>query len=179
VPPRRSASPPATPAADEAREVPSKTRRKREMHELQQLGAALVALDPTRLASIALPEQLTEAIRFAQTLRAHEARRRQMQYIGRLMRNVDDAPIRDALARFAEGPARERARFARIERWRERILDEVNGLQAFVDTHPAASHERLAQLALAARDERANNARPHSYRALFRELERLLDDAHR
>jgi ribosome-associated protein len=179
VPPRRSASPHALLAADETREAPSKTRRKREMHELQDLGAALVALDPARLASIALPEQLAEAIRFARTLRAHEARRRQMQYIGRLMRNVDDAPIRDALARLAEGPTRERARFARVERWRERILDEADGLQAFVDTHPAASRERLAQLAVAARDERARNARPHSYRALFRELERLLDDANR
>jgi ribosome-associated protein len=95
------------------------------------------------------------------------------------MRNVDDAPIRDALAHAAEGPARERARFARVERWRERILDDADGLQAFVDTHPGASRERLGQLAVAAREERARNARPHSYRALFRELERLLNDANR
>ena len=146
------------------------------MHELQDLGAALVALDPARLASINLPEQLSEAIRFARTLRSHEARRRQMQYIGRLMRNVDDAPIRDALARAAVGPARERARFARVERWRERILDEPGGLEAFVDAHPAASRERLAALAAAAREERARHARPHRYRALFRELDRLLAD---
>ena len=149
------------------------------MHELQDLGAALVALDPARLASINLPEQLSEAIRFARTLRSHEARRRQMQYIGRLMRNVDDAPIRDALARAAAGPARERARFARVERWRERILDEADGLQAFVDAHPTASRERLSDLAVAARGERARSCRPHSYRALFRELERLLDDDNR
>ena len=179
MPPRRSASPSPALAADELREAPSKTRRKREMHELQALGGALVALEPARLASIDLPEQLAEAIRFARTLRAHEARRRQMQYIGRLMRNVDDAPIRDALARAAVGPARERARFARVERWRERILDEADGLQAFVDAHPTASRERLSDLAVAARGERARSGRPHSYRALFRELERLLDDDNR
>jgi ribosome-associated protein len=174
VPPRRSVRSPL-PRDDDAREAPSKSQRKREMHELQALGEELVALDASRLASLDLPADLAEAIRFAHSLRAHEARRRQMQYIGRLMRDVDDAPIRLALARFAQGPARERARFARLEQWRARILDEPAGLQAFVDAHPDAPRDRLEALAEGARDERARNARPHHYRALFRELERLLD----
>jgi ribosome-associated protein len=144
------------------------------MHELQALGVALVALDKARLASLELPEDLSAAIRFAHTLRAHEAKRRHMQYIGRLMRDVDAEPIRAALARMQEGPARERARFAALERWRERIIDEPGGLQAFVDAYPGASRERLASLADAARAERAHHARPHRYRALFRELERHL-----
>ena len=149
------------------------------MHELQSLGAALVALDPARVASLDLPDDLAEAIRFSHTLRTHEAQRRHMQYIGRLMRDVDDAPIRAALARLREGPARERARFAQIERWRERILDEPTGLEAFVEAHPDAPHERLTALAAGARDERARQAAPHHYRALFRELQRLLDDESR
>ena len=146
------------------------------MHELQALGEALVALDAARLDALALPEDLADAIRFARTLRAHEAKRRHLQYIGRLMRDVDAEPIRAALARMQQGPARERARFAALERWRERILDEPGGLEAFVDAHPAASRERLAALAAAARHERARHARPHRYRALFRELDRLLAD---
>jgi ribosome-associated protein len=108
-------------------------------------------------------------------LRKHEARRRHMQYIGRLMRDVDDAPIRAALARFAEGPARERARFAALERWRERLLDEPDGLQAFLAAYPGAPHDRLAVLVEAARDERVRNGRPHRYRELFRELTRIID----
>jgi ribosome-associated protein len=154
---------------------PSKTRRKRDMHELQALGEALVALDGPRLASLDLPEELADAIRFAHTLRKHEAKRRHMQYIGRLMRDVDAEPIRAALSRMQEGPARERARFAALERWRERILDEPGGLQAFLDAHPGAARERLVPLVDAAREERARHARPHRYRALFRELERLYD----
>ncbi|HJU22336.1 MAG TPA: ribosome biogenesis factor YjgA [Casimicrobiaceae bacterium] len=75
----------------------SKTRRKRAMHELQDLGVALVELDPARLATLDLPENLIDAIALARTLRKHEARRRQFQYIGRLMRDVDPAPIRAAL----------------------------------------------------------------------------------
>ena len=145
------------------------------MHELQALGEALVALDATRLASLELPGELADAIRFARTLRKHEAKRRHLQYIGRLMRDVDPGPIRAALSRLQEAPARERARFAALERWRERILDEPGGLQAFLDAHPGASRERLAPLAEAAREERARHARPHRYRALFRELERLHD----
>lgn len=155
--------------------LPSKTQRKHEMHALQALGVDLVALDPARLASLALPEPLVDAIATARTLARHEARRRQMQYIGRLMRDVDPEPIRAALAAWGEAPRRERERFAALERWRERILDEPGGLQAFLDAHPGASRERLAPLAEAAREERARHARPHRYRALFRELERLHD----
>lgn len=87
----------------------SKTRRKRAMHELQDLGIALVELDATRLATLGLPENLIDAIALARTLRKHEARRRQLQYIGRLMRDVDPAPIRAALAEWdSAGGARAR-----------------------------------------------------------------------
>jgi len=82
----------ASPKENEALEPPSKTRRKQEMHALQDLGEALVALDPQRLASLDLPERLTDAIKLARTVTRHEARRRQLQYIGRLMRDVDAEP---------------------------------------------------------------------------------------
>ncbi|HLX30684.1 MAG TPA: ribosome biogenesis factor YjgA [Casimicrobiaceae bacterium] len=94
--PRLSAATPNDNASTDV--LLSKTRRKRAMHELQDLGVALVDLDAARLATLNLPENLVDAIALARTLRKHEARRRQLQYIGRLMRGIDPAPIRAALS---------------------------------------------------------------------------------
>ena len=155
---------------------PSKTRRKHDMHALQQLGVALIALDPKRLATLDLPEALVDAIALARTITRHEAKRRQLQYIGRLMRDVDPGPLREALARFAQGPERERAQFALVEQWRDRALAGPEGVQAFVAAYPNASAESLAKLAAAARDERARGTAPHKSRALFRALSRIVEE---
>jgi len=165
---------PQLPSAD-PRMLPSKTQRKHEMHALQALGVDLVALDPARLASLALPEPLVDAIVTARTLARHEARRRQMQYIGRLMRDVDPEPIRAALAAWGEAPRRERERFAALERWRERLLDEPDGMQAFVERYPDAPRETIHALVEAARAERAHGAPPAKARLLFRALRRIVD----
>jgi hypothetical protein len=82
---------------DDGPERPSKSQKKRDMHALQEMGAELVELSAERLARIDMPDDLREALREAQRLTKHEARRRQMQYIGRLMRDVDPAPLREAL----------------------------------------------------------------------------------
>ncbi|HEX6137630.1 MAG TPA: ribosome biogenesis factor YjgA [Casimicrobiaceae bacterium] len=167
--------PDTPPPPDGLRDAPSKTRRKNDMHALQELGVALVALDPKRLATLDLPERLADAIALARGVRQHEARRRQLQFIGRLMRDVDPAPLREALAAWAEGPRRERARFAMLERWRDRMLDDPDGLQAFLEAHPAAPREALADLVDSARAERARGAPPRKSRALFRELKQILE----
>lgn len=99
APPLRTAAAP-TRAADEP---PSKTQRKRMMHDLQELGAELVVLDPSKIAMLGLPEPLADAIALARRLTRHEAKRRQMQYIGRLMRDVDPVPLRETLARWSRG----------------------------------------------------------------------------
>ena len=166
-------------AADDARAAPSKTRRKHEMHALQALGVELVALDPARLATLGLPERLVDAIALARTLHRHEARRRQLQFVGRLMRDVDPEPIRAALSAWAEGPQRERERFALVERWRDRMLDEPEGVQAFVDHYPGASREALAALIDGARAERARGVPPAKSRMLFRELRRIVEHGSR
>jgi ribosome-associated protein len=147
------------------------------MHELQDLGVALVALDAKRLATLDLPETLVDAITLARTITRHEARRRQLQFIGRLMRDIDPAPLRAALAAWAEGPERERARFVLLERWRDRVLDDAGGLEAFVDAYPAAPRDSLAALVADVRAERAKGAPPRKSRALFRELKRIVDHA--
>ena len=98
-PPARPVLPTADqPGVDAGR--PSKTRLKREMEALQDLGETLVGLDRSRLAELDLPERLVDAIELARGITRHEARRRQMQYVGRLMRDVDPAPIRAALERW-------------------------------------------------------------------------------
>jgi ribosome-associated protein len=152
---------------------PSKTRRKNAMHDLQELGKSLVALDPRRLAEFDLPERLADAIRDARGITRHEARRRQMQYIGRLMREVDPAPIAASLATLDEMPRAEKLRFATLERWRDRLLDDDAALDAFVAAHPHASKTELATLVLTARAERAAASPPHKYRQLFRRLKDL------
>jgi ribosome-associated protein len=155
----------------------SKTKRKHEMQALQDLGAELVALDAKRVASLDLPERLVDAIALARTITRHEARRRQMQYIGRLMRDIDPGPLRTTLDTWSQGPKLERQRFALLERWRDRVLTEPDGVHAFAAAHPATDIDALVRLAADARAERARGAPPRSMRALFRELKRIVDDA--
>jgi ribosome-associated protein len=167
------ASRPAADVDDPARDAsaaPSKTRRKHAMHALQDLGEQLVSLDPARLSTLDLPERLHDAVLLARTITRHEARRRQMQYIGRLMRDVEPAPLEAAFKRWSEGPAEEKARFAALERWRTRLLDEATGIDDFVAEHPSADRRELADLVHAARAERTSGGPPHRQRALFRAI---------
>ena len=108
----------------------------------------------------------------ARGITKHEARRRQMQYLGRLMRDVDPAPIRAALERWETVPREEKARFAALEGWRDRILADATALDAFVAEHPDADRAALARLADAARNERSRGEPPRAFRELFRAMRR-------
>ena len=156
---------------------PSKTQLKREMDALQDLGETLVGLDPSRLAELDLPERLADAIGLARGITRHEARRRQIQYIGKLMRHVDPAPIRATLERWETVPQAEKARFAALERWRERLLEDPAAIDAFVDAHPSADRGALARAIAAAHAERASGGPPHAFRELFRVIRRAAGDA--
>jgi ribosome-associated protein len=151
---------------------PSKTRLKHEMEALQELGETLVSLDAARLRSLDLPERLVDAVVLARGITKHEARRRQMQYLGRLMRDVDPVPIRAALERWETVPREEKARFAALEGWRDRILADAAALDAFVAEHPNADRASLARLADAARNERSRGEPPRAFRELFRAMRR-------
>ena len=156
---------------------PSKTRRKQAMQALQDLGEALVALDPGRIASLDLPERLADAVAAARGMTRHEARRRQMQYIGRLMREIDAAPLEAALASWARGPAHDRERFAAVERWRDRVLADPEGLEAFLAAHPNVDRKRLTALVAAVRTEQSSGAPPRHFRELFRAIRAAREDA--
>jgi ribosome-associated protein len=163
---------PADPAAP-----PSKTRRKAEMHDLQDLGEALVALDGRRLAEIAaeagLPERLVDAIGQARTITAWGGRKRQLQYVGKLMRDVDPEPIRRRLDAWAHGHHIDTARQHALESLRERLLTEAAALDALAADHPGLDRARFTSLIARARIERAGGEPPHAYRELFRELKAL------
>src|SRR3977135_1280919 len=105
----------------QAEEKPSKTERKRVMHELQALGERLIGLNSEQLAAIALPESLHEAVEKAAAITKHERRVRQLHYIGRLMRDVDPEPIREKLRVWDGVSIEETARLHRIERCAEAL----------------------------------------------------------
>ncbi|MEP7329051.1 MAG: ribosome biogenesis factor YjgA [Betaproteobacteria bacterium] len=163
------------PPDDETEDTgPSKTRRKHEMQALQDLGEALIALDPKRIALLELPDRLADAIATARTITAHEGRRRQIQFIGKLMRTVDPEPVRAAIALWTSGSASERILFAQLERWRERVLADDAELDALMLEFPGADRSALATLIADARNERARGGPPHRYRELFRVLKTVV-----
>ena len=163
--------------ADQETGQPSKTQRKAEMDALQALGEALLEVGPDRLAELDLPERLVDALEAARRIKQREARRRQIQFIGRLMRDIDAAPIRSRLAQWAQTPTAERARLHAVERWRERLLSEAVALEAFCAELTTADKQRLAALVESVRAERAHGHPPRAYRELFRALNALLADS--
>jgi ribosome-associated protein len=151
-------------------EIVSKTRKKREMLELQALGVALTRLPDSQLETIDIPPQLREALFEAKRIKSHEAKRRQMQYVGRLMREIDPAPIRAALAEIDGGSAQATARHRRLEAWRERLIGDDEALTAFAAEHPGADLQALRTLIRNTRKEQKDGKPPRAYRELFRAL---------
>lgn len=158
-----------------ATEKPSKSALKRAMHELQALGAELVALNANQLQRLELPDNLREAVSACQRIRQHGARRRQLQYIGRLMRDVDAEAIRAALEDIRGVSAAANARFYALERLRERLLADETVIGEIAATHPQADLQQLRQLRRNVLKERELGKPPRAYRELFRVLRELYE----
>jgi ribosome-associated protein len=156
---------------------PSKTRRKREMLELQDLGTALLGLNEGQVQRLELPEALHDALRLARGLTKHGALRRQRQYIGRLMREVDPAPIRAQLEAWQGYSRADTALHHLAERWRDRLMEEdlETVLEAWAQNYSAVDLQGLRALARIARQEQAADQPPRNYRALYREVRGLLE----
>lgn len=148
---------------------PSKSQKKRDMHELQSLGEDLLTLPMDRVEPLALPEILLDALRAAKKITAHEGRRRQIQYIGKLMRQVDPEPIREAVAAFKLGHAKDSLALHESERWRAELLANDEALQRFIAEHPGIDVQQLRSLVRAARKDAAGAPEQRNGRA-FREL---------
>lgn len=151
----RPAIRPAAAHDDMAAPRPSKTQLKQQMHELQQLGQALTALPAERLNGLQLPERLREAIAEFKRTRSHEGRRRQLQFIGKLMRTVDAEPLHAAVAADKLGPATQALQLHEAERWRLELVNDDESMPRWSSAHPAGDAKRLRALVLAARREAA------------------------
>ncbi|MGG7054519.1 ribosome biogenesis factor YjgA [Nitrosomonas sp. ANs5] len=155
---------------------PSKTRRKHEMHALQALGEQLVELDPAQIAELDLPENLTEAVLEAQKISKHGARRRQLQFIGKLMRSVDAAPIQEKMHTWQHSSVQHTAWLHQLERWRDRLLSDEAALTEFAQAYPQVDVQQLRVLLRNARKEKLENKPPRSYRAVFQVLRKVIPE---
>lgn len=159
---------------DQDDERPSKSQLKRDMAALQALGVELLTLPPKRVAALNLPEALMEAIKEAHRIKnANEGKRRQLQLIGKLMRQVDPEPIREAVAEFKLGRAQDSLLLHQAERWRERLVDEDAALQEFIQSFDEVDVQQLRTLVRNARKDRAQAPEQRNGRA-WRELFQLI-----
>ena len=156
---------------------PSKSQLKREMTALQDLGAELVALSKERLAKIDMPERLRDALLDAQRFTRHEARRRQMQFIGKLMRDIDAAPLQAAMDEIKGVSEAANIRQHRLERLRTRLMEDEAVFAEVARDYPSADVQRLRQLRRNALKEALQNKPPRAFRELFRELRELEEKA--
>lgn len=152
---------------------PSKSQLKREMTALQDLGAELVALSKERLAKIDMPERLRDALLDAQRFTKHEARRRQMQYIGKIMRDVDVAPLQAAMDEIKGVSEAANIRQHRLENLRTRLMEDETKFSELAHAYPDADIQHLRQLRRNALKEAQSGKPPRAYRELFRELRAL------
>lgn len=152
---------------------PSKTKQKEAMHELRDLGAELVELSVGQLKRINVPENIFDAVRACQKITAHGARRRQIQYLGKLMRGVDDEPIRAGLAMLRGESSAETARLHRLERFRVRLLEDEAVLAEIAALWPDVDLQHLRTLRRNALKEKENNKPPKNFRAIFQILQEL------
>jgi ribosome-associated protein len=151
----------------------SKTRKKQQMQDLQDLGEELADLSSDWLKRIEIPESLRDALVEAQRMNSHGAKRRQLQYVGKLMRDIDAEPIRAALANIRGESAVEVARMHRIERLRSRLMEDEKTLSDIAAAFPGVDLQHLRALRRSALKEQEGQKPPRSYRAIFQALKEL------
>jgi ribosome-associated protein len=157
--------------------IVSKSEMKRDMDELQKLGEELVELKPSVLAKFPISEDLLEAIKDAQRFK-NEARRRQLQYIGKVMRQEDPEPIQAALDKLRNKHSQNTAVLHKLETLHDRVIAEGDSaIDEVVELYPAADRQRLRQLARTAVKEKQNNKPPKAFREIFQVLKQLNDEA--
>lgn len=158
-------------------ERPSKSQRKRECDALQQLGEDLVKLADAKLASIPMPENLRDAILQAKAIKKHGGRKRQLQYIGKIMRDIEDVnSIQNDLHQVLK-PARESAaQLHKLEDWRTRLVEEGDSaLNEWLSKYPKTDRQHLRQLIRNVHKEKKQNKPPKAYREIYRFLKILMD----
>ncbi|WP_428775528.1 ribosome biogenesis factor YjgA [Vibrio sp.] len=154
----------------------SKSEMKRDMEELQKLGEELVNLKPAVLEKFPLSDELFAAIKDAQRFK-NEARRRQLQFIGKLMRNEDPEPIQAALDKIRNKHSQATAVLHKLENLRDRVVEEGDAaIVEVMELYPQADRQRLRQLARQANKEKQANKPAKAYREIFQILKELNDE---
>src|SRR5947207_4279167 len=155
----------------ESEDRQTKSERKRQMLALQKLGEILVALPEVQLKKIPLDNLLLDAVNMARSLKSHEAIRRQLQYIGKIMRNIDPAPIQIALEKIQGTHQKNKAQFHQIERWRDKLIAEGDSaLEKLLEQYPEIDRQQIRQLIRNAQHDVLNNKNSGSETELFRYL---------
>ncbi|EGV36788.1 ribosome biogenesis factor YjgA [Neisseria weaveri] len=161
--------------ANNEQEWVSKTQIKKQMNDLQDLGVQLTKLSADTLKKIGLPEDLLDALLEHKKITSNGALKRQVQYIGRLMRDVDPEPIERYLAKLRGDNAAHNAFLQRVEQMRERLIADDQALTVFMESYPAADAGKLRTLIRNARKEQEAAKPPKNFRALFQEVKALME----
>jgi ribosome-associated protein len=150
--------------------TPSRNELKKQMQDLQELGEAVSSLPPDRLDKLAIDERLRDAIDELRRTRSFEGRRRQVQYIGKLMKHENPEPLREAVASYRVGSATDTLALHQAEYWRDQLLATDDALAGWVKEHPATDVQQLRSLVRAARKEKLEPGARHgrAYRDLFK-----------
>jgi ribosome-associated protein len=163
-------------AEDEEELPPSKTKIKKQMHELRDLGKELTELGKDQIAQLDIPENLRDAIREMKNINKFGAQRRQMQYIGKLMREVDTAPILAKLDAWKGKSQHHIAYMHQLERWRDRLMENDSALTELLAAHPQADAQRLRTLIRNAQKEMEAGKPPKNYREIFQVLREIIPE---
>lgn len=154
----------------DAEEPISKTKLKAEADAQQELGVRLSELPKDKLLKLDLPDTVLTAVLDTKKITANGATRRHRQYLGRLMREIDNVPILEQLARWEGKHTAENAYFHGLERWRDRMVADSNALAEFIALHPKTDIQQLRTLIRNAQKELAANKPPKSSREIFKLL---------
>jgi ribosome-associated protein len=155
---------------DQPSAVPSRTQRKREAERLQKIGRAMAALNQDQLVALDLPARLLSAIADYQRFPSREAKRRQLQYVGKIMRNVDTDAIEEHLAGLVGESAQARYQFHQLEQWRDELITDPQALTRFISTCPNVDIQKLRQLIKKVSSTQQSEQRKINARTLFRFL---------
>jgi ribosome-associated protein len=158
-----------------AEEPISKTQLKAEADAQQALGVRLSELPKDKLLKLDLPDTVLTAVLDTKKITANGAIRRHRQYLGRLMREIDNAPILEQLARWDGKHTAENAYFHGLERWRERMIADSNALAEFIALYPQTDIQQLRTLVRNAQKELAADKPPKSSREIFKLLREVTE----
>jgi len=157
-------------------EIISKSQKKRDANDAQKLGENLLKLDPHALKTIELPESLSNALDEARRIKKQGALKRQLQYIGKLMRHIDIEPIREEYEKIVNHYGKDIKELHRLENWRDRLLAEGDkALEDLLSEAPNADRQHLRQLIRQSHKETKLNKPAKSAREIFKYLKALFE----